>query len=342
MRIFRPGSPFVAWVAACAIVFAVVQALDPKVWYSADVLGTARFVAALAESVVGAFLGAAIGAVVGAIAALAPDSSKVDPRRVGEAAAARTTRFVLIAILMGGAIGGYQLATTSERASFLACTAVKDDLTSAEAALRNGNFGDTIAKTSDALARQHVCDGSYGGPAVTAALLTLRGGAYYQTELLPKKSTDDFARARRVIGACKTPVTSEVAALCGTYTALLDRYATEHYCTDARATANSAYNARYHDPQLARDLAQRAIATAGKCKNGLAYAYRGFALAERGQAELALGESAAGNKTLREARTLLERCENQLHAIGATSGLVGECIAARKTVVAALAGAPAP
>ena len=153
--LFRPGSPFTAWVVGIAILFVVVEFVNPAIWYSADVLGTARIIAATggaaAAGIVGALLGALIGLIASVMAAKkpAPADKKAASRALAKARS-RNAYIVTGCIVASAAFAAYNLTFTSEKASFVACTTVQHDLDAAQAGLA-GAPGTTIAKVNDAL-----------------------------------------------------------------------------------------------------------------------------------------------------------------------------------------------
>ena len=339
-KIFRAGSPFGAWVAAVAVGFACLEFLNPTIWYSADVLGLARVVAAVAESAVAALAGALIGAVIGIIAALRA-AGRPEPAdrkaaaRARDSASALYVKLVFGGIVVGLGLGAFVLATTPEKASFVACSAIQKDFDEAKAALTGGVPETTIARVNDALGRSKACNGSAGKSLVTGALYALRGAAYFQTDLLPARSNKDFERAADLIKNCRSEYAgTDRAPMCETFLATVERYRTQHFCDDALALANRADNEVYSNASAAKADATRGVASAGKCKNAFNYAYRGIALAQRAQAQVALGESPAA--ALGEAQKLIARCVKELGA--ARGGLSAECKAAQKTIVAARAG----
>ncbi len=334
--LFRPGSPFSAWVAGMTILFVVVEFVNPAIWYSADVLGTARIIAATggaaAAGIVGALLGALIGLIASVMAAKkpAPADKKAASRALAKARS-RNAYIVTGCIVASAAFAAYNLTFTSEKASFVACTTVQHDLDAAQAGL-NGAPGTTIAKVNDGLGHMKGCSGSFGSPLVAGALYMLRGAAYFQTDLLPDRANKDFDRAAGLIKGCRAQwAGTDKAQMCENYLAADDRYRTQHFCDDALSLANRADNELYSDPGASKADAQRGIASAAKCKNAFNWAYRAVALAPRAQAEVRLGEPAAA--TVRESSRLLSRCVNELGG-----KLLGERKAAQKVIAQAKAG----
>ena len=335
--IFRTGSPFWPWVVATTLGFACFEALNPAIWFSADVLGLARVVAALGDAAAGGLLGAVIGAVIGAIAALAgAKKAPADPKRARAAASRFSTRMVLGGLVVGIAAGALDLAITPERASFVACTAIQKDYDTALQALKDNQPQKTIALATAALRLQKGCNGSAGGKMFGGSLYALRGAAYFQTDLLPARSNAEFERAAGLIKNCAAdypPGSGDRGVMCQTYTVAIERYRTQHYCDDALALANRAENAVYHDPSAAKALALQGVSAAGKCKNVFSYAYRGIALAQEAEAQAALGEPPAA--TIRASQPLLARCTREL-----AGGIASSCRNAQKLLVAARGGHP--
>ena len=334
--LFRSGSPFGAWVAALTVVFVIVEFANPAIWYSADVLGTARIIAAVGGAAAAGLVGALVGALVGVVPALmaAREPVPADRKQASRAAASARSRNATIvfgSVVVAGALAAYNLTYTSEKASFTACTTIRHDLDAAEAGL-NGAPGTTIARANDALGRTKRCSGSYGGPLVTGALYLLRGAAYFQTDLLPNRANADFDRSAPLIKNCRAQYAgTDKTQMCEKYLVAVDRYQTQHFCEDALALANRADNELYSDPPASKVDAQRGIASAVRCKNAYNWAYRAIALAELGQAEVALGEPAA--KTLGQSQQLLARCVVQLGG-----KLQNECQSAQKIVAQARTG----
>lgn len=336
MKAFETGSPFNAWVVATALGFACLEALNPTIWFSADVLGLARVVAAAGDAVIGLVLGAAIGAVIGFIAGLMwARRPPKDPKAALKASRRFFGQMVFAGIVVGLAAGGLDFAITPERASFVACTTIQSDYDAAVGALKDGAPKSTIASVTKALPMLGGCHGSAGSNLMAGALYTLRGAAYLQTDILPTRANVEFARAAKLVAHCADdfpPGSGPRAAMCQQYTVSVSRYTTQHFCDDALSLANQADNEVYHDAAQAKELAQRGAAAAAKCKNLLSYAYRGIALAEQAQAQVALGQAAAG--TLRESRQLVGRCLRD----GTAGGLLGECRNAQRILAATSSG----
>jgi hypothetical protein len=338
--VFRDGSPFVAWVAAVTIGLVILQLMNPAIWYSADVLGTARVVAAVGQAVVAGLAGAVIGALIGVVAGLIdarrelPEDRKVAAREL-RSRRARNGRIVAGGLVVGLALGGYNLVFTQERASFAACTAIQKDYDDARAALGAGEAQRTLKLVEDGLGRQKGCTGSAGGKLMTGGLYALRGEAYFQTDLLPARSDKEIQRAAYLIRNCRKDVAgTDRMPMCEQLLAEVEAYSTRHFCDDAVALANRADNEIFTNASAAKRDAAKGVTAAGKCKNPFNYAYRGVALAQVGQAQVKLGEPAA--PALRESQKLVARCLRELG--GARSGLANECRAAQKTVAAALRG----
>jgi len=334
--LFRPGSPFGAWVAALTIVFAIVEFANPAIWYSADVLGTARIVAAAAEAAIAGLVGALVGSFVGLIAAFMASRQPVSgdrklAARALDAARTRNAYIVFGAVVVSAGLVAYNLTYTSEKASFVACTTIQRDLEAAEGSL-NGAPNTTIARVNDALPRMKTCSGSFGGALVRGALYLLRGAAYFQIDLLPNRANADFDRAAPLVKDCRSQYAgTDKAKMCETYLTAVDRYRTQRFCDDTLALSNRADNELYSNPAGSKVDAQRGIASAAKCKNAFSWAYRAIALAQLGQAQVALGEPAA--KTLGQSQQLLTRCVAQLGG-----KLLSECKAAQKIVAQARTG----
>jgi hypothetical protein len=338
-KIFRPGSPFAAWVAAGAVCFACIGILNPTIWFSADVLGLARFLAAGVGALLGGIIGAVVGALIGIVAALRAAGRPAPADKKAAARARDAARMTYVGLVFGGLVlgvggGAFNLATTPERGSFTACTAIQKDLDEARAALTNGVWATTIARVNDALGRTKSCNGSAGKPLVTGALYALRGAAYLQTDLLPARSDKDINRAADLIRNCKSEwAGTDRAPLCEQFTVTVERYRTQHFCDESLAFANRADNELYSNASAAKADAERGIASAGKCKNTFNFAYRGIALAQRGQAQAALGQSATASLT--EGQKLLARC---IKALGSGRGLGGQCKGAQQTIASVRAG----
>jgi hypothetical protein len=334
--LFRPGSPFTAWVVGMAILFAVVEFVNPAIWYSADVLGTARVIAATGGAAAAAPVGALLGAVIGLIASMMAAKKPVpaDRKAVSRAlvkARSRNGYIVLGCVVASAAFAAYNLTFTSEKASFVACTTIQHDLDAAQGSL-SGSPATSIARANDALGRSKGCNGSYGGSLVSGALYFLRGAAYLQTDLLPDRANKDFNRAAALIKDCRIQYAgTDKAQMCETYLAADERYRTQHFCDDTLALATRADNELYSNPAASKADAQRGIASAAKCKNVASWAYRAVALAQRAQAEVRLGQPAAA--TVAEADRLLGRCVGQLGG-----RVLSECKAAQKVVAQAKAG----
>ena len=334
--LFRPGSPFGAWVAGLTIVFVVVEFANPAIWYSADVLGSARIVAAAGGAAAAGLVGALVGALIGLIAAFmaARKPAPTDRKQASRAlAAARSHNGYIVfgSVVAAAALAAFNLTYTSEKASFVACTTVQRELGEAETAL-NGAPGTTIARANDALAKTKGCNGSWGGPLVTGALYFLRGAAYFQTDLLPNRAQADFNRAEPLVKNCRAQYAgTDKAQMCEHYLGSLEAYRTQHYCDDALALANRADNELYSSASASKEDAQRGIASAVKCKNAFNWAYRAIALAELAQAQVALGEPAV--KTVAQSQQLLTRCVAQVGG-----KLLTECKAAQKVVAQARNG----
>ncbi len=335
-RLLGPGSPFGAWVAAMAIVFVVVEFANPAIWYSADVLGTARIVAATGGAAAAGLVGALVGALIGLVAAFmasrkpVPEDRKLAARALA-AARQRNVSIVFGSVVVAGALAAFNLTYTSEKASFVACTTVQRELGEAETAL-DGAPNTTIARVNDALRQTKGCTGSWGGPLVTGALYFLRGAAYFQIDLLPSRAQADFNRAEPLVKNCRSQYAgTDKAQMCEKYLGSVEAYRTQHFCDEALALANRADNELYSNASSSKADAQRGIASALKCKNAFNWAYRAIALAQLAQAQVALGEPSS--KTVAQSTQLLGRCVTQLGG-----KLRNECKAAQKVVAQARNG----
>lgn len=337
MRSFGSGSSLGTWALAGALLCACVQGADPRIWFGAATLPI-DMVAALAKGalggIVGALLGVALGVVVTQSQRLRFSSTRV--RRGGPSA----TGVIVSALVLGLGCAGYELSSAPLRVQAQACATMRADVTDAQRALSDGGFARAQALVDQALDARATCGDSSVMKPVLGALYVLRGAAFYQRDPGGTRSGPDFDQAQAYLAACSQPEANVDAPLCATYLEVLGRYRAEHFCAQAQATTNRAYNARLQHPELARELASSALEFAGKCRNRFAYAYRGLALAELAAAQTALGATQSARENRRVAHGLLARCEDELQALDASSGLVTACRGAQRALVTAEGGVP--
>lgn len=315
----------------CSLMLACFQMLNPRILFATYLSTAGRIISVPFEFFAGLFSGAIVGfilgCIVGAIRSALPRGPVLEPQVPPH----KSWAWVPIAIVAGLILGGMNIAGSGQPQQFFisnqACQATQGDLTQAQQLAHNSLYQDAYNAATKAISENANCAEPDHTPNV--------GLAYYvriiSAERMGKTDyQDDATKAREALSKCVQQwgganSGDSTGRLCATMLESTERYATQHYCTDAFTLTSSADTA-VGDKDYTKAIkdGDAAVADADQCKNAYAYAYKGMAMLERSAAAYLNGDNSAADG-IREAAKLLDRCISELTGANHDEQLLSAC-----------------